>query len=454
MKLYCEGKNYKLYQGSMLDLGEVIKPNSIGAVITDPPYELNFMNKGWDNSGIAFQSDTWRKCFEVLKPGGYLLAFGGSRTFHRIAVAIEDAGFEIRDVIMWLYGSGFPKSMNIGKGVEAKLTTGSANTQEFKNLKGTKEASGDWGLNKNALDYGARPSDYSADGHLRTVDVDYTTEEGRKWDGWGTALKPSYEPIIVARKPCEDSCISNVLKYGVGGLNIDECRIGDEVIKGATMSKMESKANGINVYNFSKHGAERLERPDSVGRFPANTILTYDNNDFEEVCGGMPEDAERYLYCAKASQKDRDEGLDEFDIISTGELQGGRKEGSAGSIMQNANGGTRVNPYAGTGTPKRNNHPTVKPTELMQYLVRLVTPDGETVLDTFNGTGSTGKAVMFENIENNKDYKYIGIELTPEYLPIAKARIEWPLNRPDVQEMTYDDGSRQMNIFDYIKKEG
>ena len=398
MKLYYEGENFKLYNGNMLDVLEVVEPASIGAVITDPPYELNFMNKGWDNSGIAFQADTWRKCFDVLKPGGYLLAFGGSRTFHRIAVAIEDAGFEIRDVIMWLYGTGFPKPMNLGKGIEAKLTTGSANTQEFKNLNGLKAASGDWGISKNSHEYGARPSDYSADKHLYTVNVDYTTEEGRRWDGWGTALKPSYEPIIVARKPCEGSCTDNVLKYGVGGLNIDDCRIGDEVVK--TRAKDGTASFGMNIGGSGFSGCEETSHE---GRFPANTIFSY-KSDNDEI--------RRYFYCAKATTEDRNEGLDTFC-----------------------------------------NHPTVKPTELMRYLIRLVTPEGETILDTFNGSGSTGKAAMLENVKNNKNYKYIGIELTEEYLPLAKARIEYVLNRPEIEEIEYDDGSRQMNIFDFISKE-
>ena len=184
MELYSEAEAYKLYYGDMLDLDQVIKPNSIDSIITDPPYELNFMGKGWDKSGIAFDSESWRKCYEVLKPGGYLLAFGGSRTFYRIACAIEDAGFEIRDTIMWLYGSGFPKALNIGLAIDQK------------------------------------------NGIESPIIIRQAQNE---WAGWRTALKPSFEPIIMARKPCDGSCTDNVLKYGVGGLNIDECRIGDEV---------------------------------------------------------------------------------------------------------------------------------------------------------------------------------------------------------------------------------
>lgn len=413
----------------MLDMLDHIGHSSIDSIVTDPPYELNFMNKGWDNSGVAFQSDTWKKCYEVLKPGGYLLAFGGSRTFHRIAVAIEDAGFEIRDTIMWLYGSGFPKSMNLGKAIESKLTTGSANTQEWKNLDDTKTKSGNWGLSANSEFYGARPSDYSADEHERTVNVNYQTEEGKRWDGWGTALKPAYEPIIVARKPCDGSVTNNVLKYGVGGLNIDECRVD---------------TNNTNT----------------DGRFPSNVILTYDETDEQEVCGNMPYterngsgittmpkmgsgstgvcnyntvggdraetnyiapidsgSAARYFYCAKASNKDRDEGLEQFERKPY--YYSDNKHSNSLEIF-GSDKRTDRKPQL-----KRNNHPTVKPMELMQYLIKLVTPKNGIILDPFNGSGSTGKAVVFENRATDKNYKYIGIELNKEYLAISKARIDY-----------------------------
>lgn len=496
MKIYSENKEYKLYKGSMLDMLQGIEPCSIDAIVTDPPYELNFMNKGWDNSGIAFQKETWKKCFSALKSGGYLLAFGGSRTFHRIAVAIEDAGFEIRDTIMWIYGSGFPKSMDLGKSIESKLVNGSANPTEFKNLKGTKTKAGNWGISNNAFDYGARPSDYSADGHERTVNVEYTTAQGKMWDGWGTCLKPAYEPIIVARKPCDGSTTDNVLEYGVGGINIDECRIGNEIIRGGTTPNFRDVGNkqkaisGINKLSFGQiSNAERIELSDHQGRFPANVMLTYDDTDYEEVCGGFPNtksnggnptmsdfskykgsmmstselkekagrkssdyiapkdsgNASRYFYCAKASKKDRDEGLDNFV-----EKQKYYCDGSANSleIFGSTDGGRK---------PLKNIHPTVKPTELMQYLVRLVTPNGGTILDPFNGSGSTGKAVMYENVERNKNYKYIGIDLNDTYLEISRARIEYaqtgvlsvPANA-DSKDVTVDEKPampRQRKLF-------
>ena len=430
---------------------EVIEKESIDSIITDPPYELNFMNKGWDNSGIAFQQDTWRKCYEVLKPGGYLLAFGGSRTFHRIACAIEDAGFEIRDTIMWLYGSGFPKSMALDKSIESKLITGSGNKKDFYKCNGTLEESkgkGYTSMKKTNVEQDFRNINYKSKGQLK---LEATTDLAKKYKGWGTALKPSFEPIIVARKPFKSSLVDNVIEYGVGGINIDECR----VYTNEKMNYSSSKVKGVTIF-----GTGTTEQNQN-GRFPANTILTYDETDFDEVCGGFPYtksgkairknltvshfgnkakslndlgyndsgSASRYFYCAKASKKDRDEGLDIFEE----KIECDRNEECYSANV----------PFNRSANPKKNTHPTVKPTELMQYLVRLVSPKGSTILDCFNGSGSTGKAVMYENKERNKSYKYIGIELTEEYLPIAKARIEYVCNLEEKKD-------NQTNIFDFI----
>ena len=455
----------------MLDMLEVIEPSSIDSIVTDPPYGLTtivdrfgkegsapakegtdgsfarlsrgFMGKEWDGSGVEYNVDAWRKCYTVLKPGGYLLAFGGTRTFHRIACAIEDAGFEIRDTILWLYGSGFPKSLNIGLAIDKKNGVDNRTGEIRTDGKATNSGSGCYNCNTEGENSMQREFEERV--------------AQNEWAGWGTALKPAYEPIIVARKPCEGSCVDNVLTYGVGGINIDDCRIPtEEEISNHSRSAESAISKGI--FGNSAEQETHQTEGQQLGRYPSNVVLTYDTTDFNEVCGGMPvsgqngtisreydrnvhiiygkyekitpfqsyEDsgsASRYYYCAKASGKDRDEGLEAFATKPTGELQGGRQEGSAGSIMQNADGTTRVNPYAGTGAPKKNTHPTVKPCELMQYLVRLVTPKGGTVLDPFNGSGSTGKACMYENRERQADYKYIGIELTAEYLPIADARI-------------------------------
>ena len=372
----------KIHQGDCIEIMSKMKSQSVDVIIADPPYELNFMGKGWDNAGISFQTSTWQKCYEVLKPGGYLLAFGGSRTFHRIAVAIEDGGFEIRDTIMWLYGSGFPKSMNVGLAIDKK--NGVESKVVGKAYKGSSPLPGN---------HKGSWADDQKDGEY---DIKQAQNE---WQGWGTALKPSFEPIIVARKPFKGSLIDNVIKNGVGGINIDECRIGDDVIKGGTMPKMGS--GEIGVCNYQTVGAERLERKDNIGRFPANTIL--DSQDGEEW--------RRYFYCAKASKKDRDEGLDEFN----------QEKVNDGRITPIDNAFQRGE------TLRKNTHPTVKPTTLMQYLVRLVAPKGATILDPFMGSGSTGKAVMYENKERNADYKFIGIEQEPEYCKIAEARIKFAI---------------------------
>ena len=490
MKLYSNNELYKLFYGNMLDMLDIIQPQTIDSIITDPPYELNFMGKGWDNSGIAFQPDTWKKCYEVLKPGGYLLAFGGSRTFHRIACAIEDAGFEIRDTIMWLYGSGFPKSMNISlmldkrEGLQGQRGIGGFNVggiQEQNNRKAK-------------LYIGS-----TTDGSKQKAYTDFKGDLAKQWQGWGTALKPSFEPIIVARKPFKGSLVDNVIEYGVGGINIDDCRVigedKEEFQKNWTSRKAPAGFNGdrSGIYGSGKTDNTIAYTPN--GRFPANTILTYDETDYDEVCGGFPNtktgggikaptknininnatnfqhskkyenvnytsdsgSASRYFYCAKASKKDRDEGLDEFEekpktltenkgrtFNDRCAICGKKFIGSPETICHCENPITDKSKSA----MSKNTHPTVKPTELMQYLVRLVTPNGGTVLDPFNGSGSTGKAVMYENKERNKNYKYIGIELTEEYLPIAKARIEYVCNlqAKELKDM-------QMSIFDLYKGE-
>lgn len=472
--IYAKEKDYTLYQGKMQDVLDTLEENSIDSIVCDPPYELNFMGKGWDNQGIAFQTDTWKHCYRVLKDGGYLLAFGGSRTFHRIACAIEDAGFEIRDTIMWLYGSGFPKSMNIGLAIDKK------NGFESKVIGYQKGTMPDF------RDVGKKQKEISGIDKLTFGQIENSErkeqpiyEVQNEWQGWGTCLKPAYEPIIVARKPFKGSLVDNVIKNGVGGLNIDECRVENTNADTYDLEKRKiSKATGS--YNDGRF-LDHLRNQDSKhgvteqGRFPANVILTYDETDFEEVCGGMPDtkskeslpnneksttnsdifnankwihksgyhyedngSASRYFYCAKASKKDRDEGLELFnDLVIT--------DGRTKSIDNAFNRGE---------TLRKNIHPTVKPIELMQYLVRLVTPKNATILDCFMGSGSTGKAVMFENRERNANYHFIGVEMTEEYLPICKARIDYALNKYeyDFQKQLQEEKDKgQLSIFDFME---
>jgi site-specific DNA-methyltransferase (adenine-specific) len=428
-------KPYILHLGNMLEVLDTLEANSIDAVVTDPPYEINFMNKGWDNTGIVFQKETWEKVLRVLKPGGHMLAFNHSRTFHRMAIAIEDAGFQIRDTIMWLYGSGFPKSHDVSKAIDRQA---GAEREIIGRVKGA----GSVGDNTVGNQTFVSKNKYEDGTHDLTTPA---TDEAKKWEGWGSALKPSYEPIILARKPLDGTIADNVLKYSVGGLNIDECRVFRD--KGDTSNAGHRTATFGNQNTISGgDGSGSWEQNDN-GRFPANTI--HDGSD--EVIKDMwdyetDNDASRYFYTAKASKKDKDEGLDSFATRNTGELQGGRKEGSAGSIMPSDG---RINPYAGAGAVRKNIHPTVKPTDLMQYLIRLITPKGGTVLDPFMGSGSTGKAAMIENNERNADYRFIGIELNPEYIDIAAARIEYGINYKEnkaVEEEAKQNGENQLRL--------
>ena len=349
--IFYSSEQFTLYNGDSKQILPTLAENSIDSIVCDPPYELGFMGKSWDSTGIANDPQLWKEVLRVLKPGGHLLAFSGSRTYHRMVVSIEDAGFEIRDQIMWVYGSGFPKSHNLRN----------------------------------------------------------------KWQGWGTALKPAHEPIVLGRKPFTGTVANNVLTFGTGGINIDSSRVGSE---GGTFkaSVPEGISNGI--YGEGINGTVDIGKLDS-GRWPANFI--HDGSDEVvalfpdtapskagirrnksgmgihdsekgtfgkgDVFGGFDDrgSAARFFYCAKANKRDRNEGLDGFD--------------------------------------NKNNHPTVKPTDLMRYLCRLITPPNGTILDPFLGSGSTGKAAMYEG------FKFVGIELTEEYLPIAKARIEFAINQ-------------------------
>ena len=459
MSVYCESEDYKIYQGKMQDvLSKEIEADSIDCIITDPPYELNFMNKGWDNSGVAFSKDTWEHCFKVLKRGGYLLAFGGSRTFHRIACAIEDAGFEIRDCIMWLYGSGFPKSNDIGLKLDKKNGIDNKTGRILKNGTG------------------------KSDCIVRICSGNHKECFERKaqneWGGWGTQLKPAYEPIIVARKPFEGSLLDNIIKNRVGGLNIDECKVGNE-----KRIQFSGKSNGRCYFTYPQQNAH-FETV--IGRFPSNVItdgseevakgmpftnggskiitnkevdrkgLTNENPVFNSTNSGFKTNvkndsissygdsgsAMRYFYCAKASTKDRDDGLDNFE----------KTQISDGSNHSNSE---TARMFSTKPAMKKNIHPTVKPVELMQYLIRLVAPKGATILDCFMGSGSTGKAVMFENRERNANYKFVGIEMTEQYLPIAQSRIDYAKNKYIYDELKEKAERKEkgiQNIFDFMEE--
>lgn len=368
--------------GDCLDVLKTLADNSVDAVVTDPPYGLSFMGKKWDYDVPSVE--IWAECLRVLKPGGHLLAFAGTRTQHRMAVRIEDAGFEIRDMIAWVYGSGFPKSHNVCIAIDK--INGLPHRGKALVVAGR----------------GERKDIQGKDANPKPQDIESyapATEAARQWQGWGTALKPALEPITVARKPLIGTVAENVLAHGTGGLNIDGCRVGDNA--GWTYPNGRGGSGWHGREGLSKNLSEPMAA--TQGRWPANLI--HDGGEPAELLG----DAARFFYCAKASKRDRDEGLEGFGHASAGEMTGGREEGSAGLN----------NPRAGAGRTGggRNIHPTVKPTDLMRYLCRLVTPPNGIVLDPFTGSGSTGKAAVLEG------FQFIGIEREAEYVEIAKARI-------------------------------
>ena len=383
--------NATLYCADCKDVLPLLK--DIDACVTDPPYGLSFMGKKWDYD--VPDMDIWTQVHNVLKPGAHLLSFFGSRTYHRGAIPIEDAGFEIRDQIMWLYGSGFPKSYNIAKGIEGKLKHGTANWKDWNKLDGDLVDS-KIGYSKMQHKQGYRDKDYSEKKHIQNVK--FHTKEAQQYEGWGTALKPAHEPIVMARKPFKGSVAENVLEHGTGGINVDECRVGNQTM----INRPAGNKGGGNSYNLSVKGMPQdAISTTSDGRFPAN-IMHDGSEEVQEIFA----DKARYFYCAKANKKDRDEGLDGFQEVRTGAMSA-----TADNSMLTGSGNLRE-------TKRKNTHPTVKPTELMKYLCRLVTPKGGVVLDPFMGSGSTGKAAIEEGLS------FVGIEMDEDYFEIACARIE------------------------------
>jgi len=383
----------KIINGDSLVELKNLPENSVDSIVTDPPYGLSFMGKKWDYDVPSVE--LWVEAMRVLKPGGHLLSFAGSRTYHRMAVNIEDAGFEIRDQIMWVYGSGFPKSHNIGKAVDKLQGNVAEELPTEPMITGTEVGA----ISKNRRCSICKKAISS--GNPCQCDREY--KANNDWKGWGTALKPAHEPIVVARKPLSESTITkNVLEHGTGGINIDECRVEtDEVITNHSRGSESAISKG--KYGDSAEQETHQAKGQQQGRFPANLI--HDGSD--EVVDCFPEDSQRFFYCPKASKKDRNEGLEDFGL--------GQSTGGGG--MNNTEDDV-CGKYGSIKVKAQNFHPTVKPTALMQYLVRLVTPKGGTVLDPFMGSGSTGKACVLEGFD------FIGIDLDPEYCKIAEARIK------------------------------
>jgi DNA modification methylase len=525
---------------------------TVDSIVTDPPYELGFMGKKWDNSGIAYNPELWAECLRVLKPGGHLLAFGGTRTYHRMAVAIEDAGFEIRDSLHWIYGSGFPKSLDVSKAIDKQRDDSEQSAvvasyllqfNTFKSVSdfrsylnqhivGEKHSGGSaqgwttvdtankvkprvptweqWLALKSLLDFGdemdaevwrlngrkGQPGENWAKrevigskmtgiankdegprhtiGASKAIEVDITapaTDAAKEWSGWGTALKPAHEPIVVARKPLESTVAGNVLQYGTGAINIDGARVGtDEVITNHARSAEAAVSKG--KYGDSSAQETHQTEGQALGRWPANIVFTH-NHDCADICTegcpvreldrqsgtsrslrsergagkgqtgiygvwGVSEDTTRghadsggasrfftvteweapFRYVAKPGKRERNAGLDHLPEVASAAMQGnmvdGQRIGGDGSPIK---------------TPMRqNHHPTVKPLALMRWLVRLVTPPGGTVLEPFAGSGTTLVACHMEGFDA------IGIEMTDEYLPIIEGRLEWARQQPPEQQ--------------------
>jgi len=438
---------------------------SVDSVVTDPPYLIGFMGKGWDAAdGIAGQPEVWAECLRVLKPGGHLLAFGATRTYHRMTVAIEDAGFEIRDSLHWVYGSGFPKSLDVSKAID-KAAGKERETRSETRI-------GETGYDKEMPQVRAR----RCDGCSKTVggtknhcqcpaDNGPQTDAARQWSGWGTALKPAHEPIVVARKPLIGTVAGNVLAHGTGALNIDGCRVG--LADGEDPSDLGGGTFGGSFGN----GKEAPKSGHKEGRWPANLVFTHAADCGDECVAGCPvaeldgqsgvrtsglmkagtktqgydgpsmgewkpgevrndtyadtggasrfftvtewdpiADVAPFRYVAKPSKKERNAGLDGVPV--KGKVYNGTSATPAGKAP-----GSVEDKFS--TAPQSNIHPTVKAVALMRWLVRLVTPPGGVVLDPFAGSGTTLVAATLEG------FQFIGCEMTADYLPIIAGRVAW-----------------------------
>jgi site-specific DNA-methyltransferase (adenine-specific) len=418
---------FALHLGDCVGVMRTMADSSVDAIVTDPPYELGFMGKSWDASGIAYNVEMWREALRVLKPGGHLLAFSGSRTYHRMTCAIEDAGFEVRDQIMWVYGSGFPKSQNISKAIDKQAGAEREVISEGKAVKrmipgADQNETGSW-IKDNGREYVPQVTCAAL-------------PEAETWEGWGTALKPAHEPICVARKPLAKglTVAGNVLQFGTGAINIEACRV--EVSDAAYARNCSGDRGHGGTRGADQEGVTNIHTGGgsaAAGRWPANIIhdgsaevialfphthsgmLTPEMNvkPSSGWSGGSQADrvkssfianegsAARFFYCAKASRPDRNAGLP----------SSGAQAVATGATM-------REREDADWSARNGNHHPTVKPTDLMAYLVRLVTPPGGLVLDPFMGSGSIGKACMREG------FLFAGVDMTSEYVEIARTRIE------------------------------
>jgi site-specific DNA-methyltransferase (adenine-specific) len=377
--------DFRLLKGNCLDMLKELPDNSIDSIVTDPPYELGFMGKAWDSSGIAYSVELWAECLRVLKHGGHLVAFSGSRTVFPMGVAIAQAGFEVRDMISWIYTSGFPKSMNISIALDKQLAN-----MPHRGI-GVKHAVGQEHL--------AKPT--------KTEDLPPyvpASPQAQQWQGWGTALKPAQEPAVLARKPIDSDCSSiaeNVLKWGTGAINIDAGRFpyGDDCHFGSGHDCSDQwdkpTIGSTQAFVYGEMGQRNLNQKNDIssykpkgGRWPANVYQ-----------------------CKKPARSEKEAGLDHL-TGKTGAEATQRKEGSDGLNSPRSGAGR-------TAEHVKNFHPTVKPIKLMRWLCRLLTPQGGTVLDPFLGSGTTAVSAILEG------FNAVGCEMTEDYYPIIQGRVNW-----------------------------
>ena len=391
-----------IHHGDCIETMNAMPPESVDAIVTDPPYGLGFMGKKWD--GLPPSLEWAEACYRVLKPGGHIAAFGGTRTWHRLAVAIEDAGFEMRDSLAWLYGSGFPKSHDVGKAIDKlagaeREVVGTARRSQNRSegwdrpwMREQMESLGGSGMAEHAITAPATP-------------------EAVQWDGWGTALKPAFEPIVLARKPLAEKTVArNVLAHGTGAINVDACRIGMSQEDADFIRKTARPNTAGNV-----HVGAVMNRPESPtvnvhpsGRWPANVLLDHhaaawvDEQSGVLKSGGYPPAGGQRSHVATYGKPN-----------SRGEARFGSSEGGASRFFYTAKAPKRERPNV-DGVQ----HPTVKPLAIMRWLIRLVTPPGGTVLDPFAGSGTTIEAALIEGFDP------VGIEMEPDYLPLIQHRID------------------------------
>ena len=420
-------KEWKVLNGNNIDILKTYEDNTFDSIVTDPPYGIEFLGKDWDKDTGAME--TWEECLRVLKPGGYILAFSAARTYHNLATNIESAGFEIRDQIMWLYSSGFPKAQDMGKAIDKRAG------KKDPNYSGTNK------MVITSTDRGFAPPESTRCGKCDEIywttkkckhqdcgmTYKYQSPEAQQWSGWKTALKPAHEPIVMARKPFKGSCIDNVLKHGTGALNIDGSRVAftdekdAEFIRTNNGNKVENGqyVRKMNPYTQMEYGGDVETNPESgtyetkqvEGRYPSNVI-------------GEVTDYQKFFYCPKVGRAERHVGFDNtkglFDIAREHGYTTEWCPKVKGHIVLDKDNNKVPDSVLNALAEKHsggNNHPTVKPVELMKYLVKLVTPPNGKVLDPFNGSGSTGMACV------ELGYEYVGCELDPNYVEIATNRI-------------------------------